>query len=81
MSGGRQVPRLAPYIAIETLRALAAGDRAETSIIGLALTAGTVSLAAMASNVRLAACSPGLTSWLQNRPNLSETVAHLGMRP
>ena len=32
---------LAPYIAIEAVRALAAGDRAETSIIGLVLTAGT----------------------------------------
>jgi divalent metal cation (Fe/Co/Zn/Cd) transporter len=32
---------LAPYIAAEAIRALAAGDRAETSIIGLALTAGT----------------------------------------
>ena len=32
---------LAPYIAIEAVRALAAGDRAETSIAGLVLTAGT----------------------------------------
>jgi divalent metal cation (Fe/Co/Zn/Cd) transporter len=32
---------LAPYIAVEAVRALAAGDRAETSIAGLALTAGT----------------------------------------
>jgi divalent metal cation (Fe/Co/Zn/Cd) transporter len=32
---------LAPYIAIEAIRALAAGDRAETSIAGLVLTAGT----------------------------------------
>jgi hypothetical protein len=32
---------LAPYIAVEAIRALAAGDRAETSIIGLVLTAGT----------------------------------------
>ena len=32
---------LAPYIAIEAVRALVAGDRAETSIIGLVLTAGT----------------------------------------
>ena len=32
---------LAPYIAAEAIRALVAGDRAETSIIGLALTAGT----------------------------------------
>jgi divalent metal cation (Fe/Co/Zn/Cd) transporter len=32
---------LAPYIAIEAVRALAAGDRAETSLIGLVLTAGT----------------------------------------
>jgi divalent metal cation (Fe/Co/Zn/Cd) transporter len=32
---------LAPYIAIEAIRALTAGDRAETSIIGLVLTAGT----------------------------------------
>ena len=32
---------LAPYIAAEAIRALAAGDRAETSIVGLALTAGT----------------------------------------
>jgi divalent metal cation (Fe/Co/Zn/Cd) transporter len=32
---------LAPYIAVEAVRALAAGDRAETSIVGLALTAGT----------------------------------------
>ena len=32
---------LAPYIAIEAIRALAASDRAETSIIGLILTAGT----------------------------------------
>jgi hypothetical protein len=32
---------LAPYIAAEAIRALAAGDRAETSIIGLVLTAGT----------------------------------------
>ncbi|HEX4658063.1 MAG TPA: hypothetical protein VH307_11815 [Streptosporangiaceae bacterium] len=32
---------LAPYIALEAIHALAAGDRAETSIAGLALTAGT----------------------------------------
>ena len=32
---------LAPYITVEAVRALAAGDRAETSIIGLVLTAGT----------------------------------------
>ena len=32
---------LAPYIAIEAVRALVTGDRAETSIIGLVLTAGT----------------------------------------
>jgi len=32
---------LAPYIAVEAIHALAAGDRAETSIIGLVLTAGT----------------------------------------
>jgi divalent metal cation (Fe/Co/Zn/Cd) transporter len=32
---------LAPYIAIEAIRALVAGDRAETSIAGLVLTAGT----------------------------------------
>jgi divalent metal cation (Fe/Co/Zn/Cd) transporter len=32
---------LAPYIAAEAIRALAAGDHAETSIIGLVLTAGT----------------------------------------
>ncbi len=32
---------LAPYIAVEAVRALVAGDRAETSIIGLVLTAGT----------------------------------------
>ena len=32
---------LAPYIAIEAVRSLAAGDRAETSIAGLVLTAGT----------------------------------------
>jgi divalent metal cation (Fe/Co/Zn/Cd) transporter len=32
---------LAPYIAVEAIRALAAGDRAESSIIGLVLTAGT----------------------------------------
>ena len=32
---------LAPYIAAEAIRALVAGDRAETSIIGLVLTAGT----------------------------------------
>ncbi len=32
---------LAPYIAVEAVWALAAGDRAETSIAGLVLTAGT----------------------------------------
>jgi divalent metal cation (Fe/Co/Zn/Cd) transporter len=32
---------LAPYIAAEAIRALAAGDHAETSIAGLVLTAGT----------------------------------------
>ena len=32
---------LAPYIAAEAIRALAGGDRAETSIAGLVLTAGT----------------------------------------
>ena len=32
---------LAPYIAAEAIRALVAGDRAETSIVGLVLTAGT----------------------------------------
>jgi divalent metal cation (Fe/Co/Zn/Cd) transporter len=35
---------LAPYIATEATRALAAGDRAETSIAGLVLTAGTAVL-------------------------------------
>ena len=35
---------LAPYIAVEAVRALAAGDRAETSIAGLVLTAGTAIL-------------------------------------
>jgi divalent metal cation (Fe/Co/Zn/Cd) transporter len=35
---------LAPYIAAEALRALATGDRAETSIAGLVLTAGTAIL-------------------------------------
>ncbi|HEY3958153.1 MAG TPA: hypothetical protein VGM53_32710 [Streptosporangiaceae bacterium] len=35
---------LAPYIAAEAIRALATGDRAETSITGLALTAGTAIL-------------------------------------
>jgi divalent metal cation (Fe/Co/Zn/Cd) transporter len=35
---------LAPYIAAEAVRALAAGDRAETSIAGLVLTAGTAIL-------------------------------------
>jgi divalent metal cation (Fe/Co/Zn/Cd) transporter len=32
---------LVPYIATEAIRALAAGDRAETSVVGLVLTAGT----------------------------------------
>ena len=32
---------LAPYVAAEAIHALVAGDRAETSIIGLVLTAGT----------------------------------------
>jgi divalent metal cation (Fe/Co/Zn/Cd) transporter len=32
---------LAPYIAAEAIRALATGDRAETSVVGLVLTAGT----------------------------------------
>ena len=32
---------LAPYIAVEAARALAGGDRAETSVVGLVLTAGT----------------------------------------
>ena len=32
---------LAPYIAAEAIHALAAGERAETSIVGLVLTAGT----------------------------------------
>jgi hypothetical protein len=32
---------LAPYIAVEAIRALVAGERAETSIAGLVLTAGT----------------------------------------
>ncbi len=35
---------LAPYIAAEAIRALAGGDRAETSIVGLVLTAGTAIL-------------------------------------
>ncbi len=35
---------LAPYIAVEAIRVLAAGERAETSIIGLVLTAGTAIL-------------------------------------
>jgi divalent metal cation (Fe/Co/Zn/Cd) transporter len=35
---------LAPYIAIEAIRALASADRAETSIIGIVLTAGTAIL-------------------------------------
>ena len=35
---------LAPYIAVEAIRALTSGDRAETSIIGLVLTAGTAIL-------------------------------------
>ena len=32
---------LAPYIAADAIRALVTGDRAETSIVGLVLTAGT----------------------------------------
>ncbi|MGH3212474.1 MAG: hypothetical protein ACRDNO_32380 [Trebonia sp.] len=32
---------LAPYVAAEAIRALVAGDRAETSVVGLVLTAGT----------------------------------------
>ena len=32
---------LAPYIAVEAVRALMAGDRTETSIVGLVLAAGT----------------------------------------
>jgi divalent metal cation (Fe/Co/Zn/Cd) transporter len=35
---------LAPYIAVEAIRALASGDRAETTIVGLVLTAGTAIL-------------------------------------
>jgi divalent metal cation (Fe/Co/Zn/Cd) transporter len=35
---------LAPYVAAEVIRALAAGDRAETTIAGLFLTAGTAVL-------------------------------------
>jgi divalent metal cation (Fe/Co/Zn/Cd) transporter len=35
---------LAPYIAVEAVRALVAGDRAETSVAGLVLTAGTAIL-------------------------------------
>jgi divalent metal cation (Fe/Co/Zn/Cd) transporter len=35
---------LAPYIGLEAIRSLAAGDRAETSIAGLVLTAGTAIL-------------------------------------
>jgi divalent metal cation (Fe/Co/Zn/Cd) transporter len=35
---------LAPYIAVEATRALATGDRAETSIAGIVLTAGTAIL-------------------------------------
>jgi len=35
---------LAPYIAVEAIHALVAGDRAETSVVGLALTAGTAVL-------------------------------------
>jgi divalent metal cation (Fe/Co/Zn/Cd) transporter len=35
---------LAPYIAIEAIRALATGDHAETSVVGLVLTAGTAVL-------------------------------------
>jgi divalent metal cation (Fe/Co/Zn/Cd) transporter len=35
---------LAPFIAVEAIRTLAAGDRAETSIVGLVLTAGTAVL-------------------------------------
>jgi divalent metal cation (Fe/Co/Zn/Cd) transporter len=35
---------LAPYIAVEAIRGLAGGDRAETSIVGLVLTAGTAVL-------------------------------------
>lgn len=32
---------LAPYVAVEAIRALVAGDRAEASVVGLVLTAGT----------------------------------------
>lgn len=35
---------LAPYIAIEAIRALASADRAETSVAGIVLTAGTAGL-------------------------------------
>ncbi len=37
--GGRLLPAC-PYIAVDAVRALVAGDRAETSIAGLVLTAG-----------------------------------------
>ncbi|HZT65466.1 MAG TPA: hypothetical protein VFA11_06735 [Acidimicrobiales bacterium] len=35
---------LAPYIAVEATRVLLAGDRAETSVVGIVLTAGTAVL-------------------------------------
>lgn len=35
---------LAPYIAVEAVRALATGDRAETTVVGIILTAGTALL-------------------------------------
>jgi hypothetical protein len=50
---------LAPYIAVEAVRALVTGDRAETSIIGLVLTAGTAVFEPALGVAKRRASAPG----------------------
>ena len=62
---------LAPDIAVDAVRSLVVSDKAETSIIGLVLTAGTVRIGDMSS--RRASPSP----FRARLPHLNASVADL----
>ena len=74
---------LAPYIAVEAIRALVAGDRAETSIAGLVLTAGYGCLRTRARGGQAAHRRPARVSGHRRGRNAEPAVrlpGHRGVR-
>jgi len=78
---------LAPYIAVEAIGALATGDRAETSIAGLVLTAGTavfepaLGVAKRRTGARLGSAATASLHWLRTEEAFSSaTHAFLAAR-